>query len=263
MLSKRQSYAKLFWQLLRTDFFIYKNAVLDAFIDCTIWFTCLIVVFAYVFPLIGLAQTFGAYIAVGAIVSCIFWDTWATATGFISDIEGEKTIEYFLTLPLPNSLILIKQIVSYAIKGGLPALLILPLGKLFLLGSMDLSQFSLIKYLLIFTLTALLIGAFSLFVSSTIQNLHHLGKVGIRYLFPMWFFGGSNYPWETVYKLSPTFAYLHLLNPLLYAMEGIHAAVLGQTGYLPYWICAIMLTVFIGVFTVLGIWNLKKRLDFV
>ena len=136
-------------------------------------------------------------------------------------------------------------------------------GKLFLWNTMSFTSFSPPKFFLIFVLTTLFTGTFSLFVVSTIQNIHHLGKVGIRYLFPMWFFSGANYSWHTVFKLSPIFAYITLANPLLYAMEGIHAAVLGQAGYLNYWLCVLMLIMFTIVFGFLGIWKLKKRLDFV
>lgn len=263
MTTKKHSYLKLFLELLRTDLFIFKDAIKGAFIDCFIWFTCLIVVTAYVFPLIGMQTSYGPFVAVGAIVSCIFWDVWTTATIFISDVEGEKTINYFLTLPLPNYLVLIKTIFTYAIKAGIPGLTILPLGKIFLWNTMSFAQFCPFKFLLIFVLTTLFTGTFSLFIVSCVQNIHHLGKIGIRYLFPMWFFGGANYPWQTVYKFSPIFAYISLANPLLYAMEGIHAAVLGQTGYLNFWLCICMLILFTMLFGSLGIWKLKNRLDFV
>jgi len=259
----KQSYLKVFWELLKTDLSIYKQPIKDAVVDASIWFTCLIVIFAYVYPSIGMTQQFGVFMAVGAIVSCCFWDIWSTTTTFVSDIEGNKTIDYFLTLPIPNFLVLIKQIISYALKAGIPSLIILPLGKLFLWNQMSLAHFSLLRFILIYLLINIFIGAFSLFVTSKIQNLHHMGKVGIRYLFPLWFFGGSNFSWNMIHNLSPIFSYSCLLNPLLYAMEGIRAAVLGQEGYISYWICSVMLTGFIILFSFLGIKNLKTRLDFV
>jgi ABC-type polysaccharide/polyol phosphate export permease len=254
---------KLFLQLLRTDLKIYKSAILNSIIDASIWFTCLIVIFAYVFPISGMSQKFSLLIAVGAIVSCSFWDVWATATTFVADIGGNKTVEYYLTLPLPNVLVFIKQILGYAIKAAPSALMILPLTKLFLWNQFSMANFSIIKFVPIFILINLFTGAFSLFITSQITDMTHLGKVGIRYLFPLWFFGGSNYSWQMVYKLSPTFAYATLLNPLIYAMEGIRVAVLGQQGYMPFYICVLALLLFTILFGFLGIIKLKKRLDFV
>ena len=107
------------------------------------------------------------------------------------------------------------------------------------------------------------IGFFSIFVASIVKDMGHINKVGIRILFPMWIFGGGQFPWKTIYSLSPKFAYVVFVNPLLYMSEGIHAAVLGQEGYLPFWICLIALWIFTGAFGWLGIARLKKRLDFV
>ncbi len=261
--TKKTKYLNVFWELLKTDMYIYKSAVASACIDVIPWFISIIGVFVYVFPLVGLSQNFSIFMAIGAVVSCIFWDIWSTATGFISDIEDNKTINYFLTLPLPNTLILIKQIISYAIKAGLPSLLILPLTKLLLWNIVSFSNFSIIKFVITIILTSIFIGAFSLFIISRIKNIHHIGKVGIRFLFPLWTFGGSNYSFKMIHKISPIFAYFTLLNPLLYPMESIRIAVLGQTGFIPFYICIIMQILFTILFGFLGIKSLKKRLDFV
>jgi len=263
MTTQKPSYIKLFWQLLKTDFHIYKKSVIDAMIDAVIWFICLTAVFAYIFPSIGISQDFSILIVVGAVASCIYWDVWATATSFIIDIEGSKTIGYFLTLPIPNVLVLIKQILVNAIKAGLPALIILPIGKLLLWNTLQFTNFSIVKFTLIFILTSLFGGSFSLFIVSRVKDINHIGKVAMRFLFPLWFFGGSNYSFAIIQKLSPTFAYASLANPLLYAMEGVRAAVLGQQGYLAFPICLLMLTLFTIIFAFLGIVSLKKRLDFV
>lgn len=254
----------LFWQLLKTDLIIYRKAFLDSIIDCTIWFACVIVIFTYVFPSIGLQRNFNALLAVGAIVSCSFWDVWSTATNFVADLEGNQTITYYLTLPISNNLVLIKQILGYAVKAAIPSLVILPLSKLFLWNDVSFSQFSFVKFAMIFCLINIFTGAFSLFVTSTIQDMTHLSKVGTRYLFPLWFFGGSNYSWAMIYKLSPPFAYCILANPLIYASEGIRVSVLGhQEGNIPFLFCAAMLLLFSFVFCWIGINKLKKRLDFV
>lgn len=258
-----KSYTKLFWELLKTDLHIYKNVIWDSFINSAIWVICLLTIFGYVFPAIGMQKGFGAFIAIGAIVSCSFWDVWNTCTNFISDIEGNKTINYFLTLPIPNWLVLVKQLMGYALKSAITSLIILPIGKIILWNKMSLHLMSIPKFILVYILVNIFTGAFSLFVTSFIENLHNIAKVNLRFLFPLWFFGGSNYPWELLLTLSKPLAYVSLANPLLYAMEGIRAAVLGQEGYINYWICILMLIFFTFLFGTLGIIRLKKRLDFV
>ena len=258
-----KSYLNIFWHMLKTDFLIYKDAITDGFVDATIWFVSTILIFAYVFPAIGMQQTFGPFMAVTSIVSCSFWDIWATSTIFISDMEGNKTINYFLTLPIPHYFVFIKQILGYALKAGIPSLVILPLGKIFLWKQLDLTHFSVPKFILIYILINIFVGAFSLLITSTIKDLHHMGKVGIRFLFPLWSFGGAFYSYKIISTLSPKLGYLNLTNPLLYAMEGIRAAVLGQNGSMNFWLCVIMLTAFTILFAWWGIFRLKKRLDLV
>lgn len=263
MTAQNHSYLKIFWELIKTDLYVYKQTIFDAFVDASIWFACVVVTFSYVFPMIGMTDEFGVLIAVGAIFSCSFWDTWSTGTIFVSDIEGNKTINYFLTLPMSNTLVLIKQIVGYAIKAGIPTLIILPLGKLFLWKQMSLANFSIFKFAFFYVLMNIFVGSFSLFMTSIVKGLHHMGKVHMRFLFPLWFFGGSNYSWQMLNKLAPKISYVCLANPLIYAMEGIRVAVLGQEGYLPYWTCVLALAGFTILFSWIGIVRLKKRLDFV
>jgi len=254
---------KLFLELLKTDLFIYKKIIFDSLINAAIWLVSTVIIFAYIFPHIGMPKAFGTFIAVGCIANSIFWDVWTTSTSFIADIEGEKKINYFLTLPIPNTLIFVKQIISYAIKAGIPALFLLPLMKLLLWNRMSLANFSLTKFSIIFVLISIFVGAFSLFITSLIKSIDHVGNIANRFLFPLWLFSGTNYPWKLLYSISPILAYLTFLNPLLYAMEGSRAAILGQDGYLPFWACAIMLVIFTFLFGWLGIRKLKKRLDFV
>lgn len=263
MHTNKYFYPRIFWELLKTDIRIYKKMVIDNALDATCWFISTIALFAYVYPALGMQQSFGAFIAISSIASCAFWDIWSTSITFVSDMQSGKVINYFLTLPLPNSLIFVKQICGYAIKAGSYSLIILPLGKLFLWNKMSFAQFSIPKFIFIYILMNVFVGAFSLFITSTVENMSQINKVGIRFLFPLWSFGGAFYSWKLVHSLSPTCAYINLLNPLLYAMEGIRSATLGSADYINFWICAAVLIGFTVMFTLLGIIRLKKRLDFV
>ena len=63
------------------------------------------------------------------------------------------------------------------------------------------------------------------------------------------------------YLLLSFSGYLHLVNPLLYVMEGMRAATLGQEGYLPFWFSLAGLTIFTVGFAWDAIRRLQKRLD--
>lgn len=256
-------YAKLFWQLVKTDLLILKQVIIGRLIDTTIWVTSVIAVVSYIFPQLGMASSFGVFYAVGAILSCSFFEVFYTTFTFVADLEDDKLINYYLTLPIPSWLILVKHIVSFACKATPLALLVLPLSKLVLWYRLDLVNFSIMKFALIFISINILTGSISLFAASLVKDKNHIGGIWPRIMFPLWFFGGSQFSWYTIHAFSPAFGYGLLLNPLIYATEGVRVAVLGQAGYLPFWLCLGIIWVFTLLFTTISIWRLKKRIDFV
>ena len=100
-------------------------------------------------------------------------------------------------------------------------------------------------------------------IASFVKNLAAIEHVWLRFILPLWFFGGTQFSWQTIYNIAPYIGYLTLLDPLVYVMEGMRAAVLGQEGNLPFWLCVAVLWVLTVVFGWWAIKRLKTRLDFV
>jgi ABC-type polysaccharide/polyol phosphate export permease len=258
-----KSYSKTFWELLKTDLIIHKKNLLGSIVDNIIWVSLTTVVFAYVLQEIGVAKDYGALYLVGNISSLSLFETWPAAAQFIADQEGNNTLSYFLTLPIPAWLFFIKTTLSYAINSIVASLFVLPLGKLLLWNNLSFANFSFGKFILMFIAINIFSGFFTLFIKSLVKSMLHIGTVWSRILFPLWMLGGTQFSWQVIYRLSEPFAYVCLLNPILYGMEGIRAAVLGQEGFINYWICFGMLCMFSILFGFWGTKRLKKRLDFV
>ncbi len=261
MLEKYKLPLHTFWQLLRTDMYIFKKIVIGRMIDVTFWLTIFLFVFAFLYPELGMDQGFAAFFAIGAISSCIFWSLWGTTSAFIADLEGNKTIDYYLTLPISSTWVFIRHAVANAIRAATPALMVIPISKVILLDKFSLLQICWWKLSLIFVVYSVFIGLFSLFIASLVKNMNHIFKVEVRILFPLWFMGGTNFPWFILNKTFPKLSYVILANPLLYSMEGMRAAALGQNNYINYWTCLLMLIVWGLIFGTIGIYRLKKRLD--
>ena len=208
-----------------------------------------------------MTQGFGVFMALGTLVSCSFWDSWGVSAQFVSDIEGSREIDYYLTLPISSRLYFIKQIAFYTLRSMVPAALMVPLSKLILGYRLDFAQFTMGKFLIIFVMTNIFCATLSLLMTSLVRDMNSIDNVSIRFLFPMWFFGGSQFSWATFYAVSPYFAYFSLCNPLVYAMEAMHVAFLGQPGYLPFWSCIMMLVLFSFVFGSIGSRRLIRHLD--
>jgi ABC-type polysaccharide/polyol phosphate export permease len=88
-----------------------------------------------------------------------------------------------------------------------------------------------------------------------------VGHLFVRVVNPMFSFGGWVYTWKTAHQMSPAMGYLHLLNPLIYAMEGMRSAALGQEGFLPFWFSFGAISAITLVLGFDAIRRLKKRLD--
>jgi len=258
-----KSYTNLFWQLLKTDLLIYSKNIFSGIINTTIWVSIILGIFAYIYPQLGMTQEFGSLFVVGAIVSCCIFEIWGATATFVADLHGNNTISYPLTLPLSSWLYFVKLGISYACKSMIYTAIILPLGKFMLMGRMDLTNFMPIKFIIMFLTINIFGGFLSLFMSSICTSVAGMRTIWVRFLFPLWFLGGAEFPWYAVYKLSPKTAYLFLLNPITYAMEGIRATVLGQHDFILFWYCLIVLWIATFVFGFLAIKKLKKQLDFV
>lgn len=258
-----KEYLNISWNMIKIDLLVFKNLIIAEYIDIIFWLTSIIAIFSYVLPKMGIVNTYGQFITIGLIVGGPFWGIWSNSIKFISDIDGNKEITYFLTLPIPNWLVLLTQTISLSIQSMLKALIILPFGKLILMNNMNLSNISIWKYVLVFVIMDLFCNSMSLLIVSIVKSMNHIERIGIRILFPIWSLGCSQFPWRVLNDLSTWFGYLALANPLTYAMEAMHAAIEGQTGYLNFNLCLLVMLASIFTFSIIGVMRLKKRLDFV
>jgi ABC-type polysaccharide/polyol phosphate export permease len=263
MTSKFKSYLKLFWQLVRTDLIIFKQGFVDSLIDTFILVTLLVIVVTYIYPSLGMSTSFGPFFAVGMVATSSLFQVWPAAVNFISDLEGNKTITYPLTLPIPSWMVMVSKSIGWACKNVAISILILPAMKILLWDRMDLSNLMIGKFLLMFFSVSIFFGFFSLFMASLVKDMNNVDSVWIRVLFPLWFVGCAEFPWTVLHGLNPNLAYLNFINPITYVMEGIRSPVLGHENFLPFWFCFGMVWLFCFAFGWMGVKRLKKRLDFV
>jgi len=263
MLSKHKSYLNIFWQMLKIDLIVYAKGLRGQVVDTSIWTTGTVLVSAYVLPALGVKPIFGALMASAAIANSAIFSIWSAAAVQVSDFCGDKKINYYFTLPCPSWLIFVQQACSFAIKSIIIAMFMAPLCKILMWNKLSLAHFSLIKFLLIITALNLCAGFLVVFLVSMAKNMSSMESVWTRNLYPLWLVGGSQFSWDTLHKVTPVVGYLALFNPLLYMTEGIRGAILGQEGFISFWICIGVLCFYSMIFALCGILRLKKRLDFV
>jgi ABC-2 type transport system permease protein len=253
----------LFGDILRTDLVIFKKHYMRKVINMLIWTGPTALVTSCVFPHLGMGTFFGRFYVVSIIGNINLFDVQSQVSLFISDVEGDRSVFYGLTLPLNAYMWYCARIVSYAIRLSLVAIVALPYLKLLLQDKFSLAELSIFKFLVIFISFNIFFSSCALLIASFIKSMEFISETWVRVLFPLWFFGCSQYPWKTLHSISPTLAYFSLINPAVYGYEGMHVAFLGQTGYLPFWMNVIALWCFTFLFGWWGFIRLKQWLDFV
>lgn len=258
------SYFNVCKNLITIDLIIFKQMFMDKFIDLSIWVVLTTIVTAYIMPYFGLAGDFGVF-QLGSLIAAagLFEMGNSNTVELVSDFEGDRMIDFNLTLPIPSWLALVSKAGYYFIIYTILALLMLPIGKLCLWNQFNLASIHYPKLILAIFALSLFYACFALWISSKVPNMNKMGQVWMRFIFPMWFLGGFQFSWMASYKTIPSFAMINLINPMIYITEAARVALLGQEGFINFWLCLLAIVCFAGLSFYFGITSLKKRLDFI
>ncbi len=249
----------IFWQLTLKDLIQFKHEYKDRVINTFLLFFTTVLVFAYFMPAVSI--DYGSFIMIGAIASFGLFDIIGQVSALIADIEGDRAITFTLSFPMPSWMVFMQLAVRWALQSFLLVLILFPVGKLFLWTTFDLSDVHYGKLVAILITANLFFGSFALWLGSMIKKMGDLSHIFMRFINPLYMFGAYFYPWKDAFKLSPIIGYVTLINPMVYVMEGMRAAALGQQGYLNYWLCLGVLWIFIFACGSHAIQRLRRRLD--
>jgi len=254
-------YLATFSALLRRDFRLFKEDFWGKFIDTSLLLFTTVVVFGYFLPSYGLKSDYGPFLLIGVIAGFGFFDVIGKVSLMIADMEGDRTILYTLTLPIPSWLVFVYIATSWAIFSSIMSLLMFPVGKLLLFSQFDLAKINFLQLPFIFFTSNLFFGFFALWLAAVLKKMSNLSHLFVRVINPMYSFGGWMYSWMTIDGISPLLGVAHFINPLVFVMEGMRAATLGQEGYLPFWVCFFALSAFTALLAWDAIRRLQNRLD--
>jgi len=255
--------ADIFWQLLCTKATNIRTKLVNAFIDYYIWAGCTLFVSGHVLQAFGMSQDFGAFQFCAMLSAVGLFNLYGNAITMVSDIEGDRSVDYYFSLPTTAITVLASNVFYYTCIGFITGVFLFPLAKLILGTQLAFAQVSWLSVLFFMLLTNLLFATTTILIASLVPSMDKFDVVWVRFIFPLWFLGGFQFSWQAIYSKSPWLAYVILLNPITYATEGMRAAMLGQEGYLPFWICSTVLLVLLGVVGRVAYVAFKKRLDFV
>ena len=225
------------------------------------WLTADLIVFNFIVPALGVADGYGIFVLIGGVASLGLFTAISNIPTLLADINDNQAINYYLTMPMPQWLVFVRYILGFAITSFASTVILLPISKIILWQTFDLSNFSIIKYVIIFPLMQLFFGSFALLVTAYISDINQYEQAWARFVLPLSILGCYLFPWQVMQKQVYWLAYINLVNPIVYVMEGFRGAFLGHEGYLDFWLCCGMILFFTVLSAVVGINKFMKRLD--
>ena len=190
-------------------------------------------------------------------ISMVFTGIWAVAMPLIAEFQWTREIEDRLLAPIDISWIAIEKVVAGMLQATLAGLVVLPMAWIVLRPGVDISVHQPLEFALMILLVALFAASGGLALGCS-MNQQHIGLMFSMVITPMIFFGCTYYPWSAL-KTFPILQKAVLLNPLVYASEGLRAALVPQFPHLSTVAILVALCFFDILLLVVGLRQFEKK----
>jgi ABC-2 type transport system permease protein len=164
-------------------------------------------------------------------LSMIGTGIWAVCMPLIAEFQFTREIEDRLLAPMDISWLAIEKVVAGSVQALAAGLMVIPCAWLLLRPGVDLSVHAPLWFAGIAILVALFAAVGGLALGCSIEQTH-IGLMFSLVVAPMIFFGCTYYPWSALANF-PIMQKLVLINPLVYASEGLRGTLVPQYPHLP------------------------------
>jgi ABC-2 type transport system permease protein len=163
-------------------------------------------------------------------ISMTFTGIWAVAMPLIAEFQWTREIEDRLLAPIDIRWIAVEKVVAGMIQALAAGVVVIPLAWLVLGRGVEIH----LREPLVFVAIVLLVAGFSACGGLALgcsMNQQHIGLMFSMVITPMIFFGCTYYPWSAL-KTFPILQKAVLINPLVYASEGLRGTLVPQFPHL-------------------------------
>ena len=190
-------------------------------------------------------------------ISMVFTGIWAVAMPLIAEFQWTREIEDRLLAPIDVAWIAVEKILAGVLQALVAGLIVIPLAWLVLRPGVEISIGSPLTFAVVIVLVAIFSACGGLALGCTIDQ-QHIGLMFGMVITPMIFFGCTYYPWSAL-KTFPILQKALLINPLVYASEGMRATLVPQFAHLPITAVLIALLFFDILLLVVGLRQFGKK----
>ena len=121
------SYFKVCKNLVFSDWIIFKQIFVGKFINITIWVILSLWIVAYILPSFGLVESFAVFQFAGMLAAVGLFEVYGSTVELVADLQGDRVIDYNLTLPIPSWLAIASKAVYYFIVYFVISIVMFPL----------------------------------------------------------------------------------------------------------------------------------------
>ncbi|HET6851548.1 MAG TPA: ABC transporter permease [Pyrinomonadaceae bacterium] len=190
-------------------------------------------------------------------ISMMFTGVWAVAMPLIAEFQFTHEIEDRLLAPIKNYWLAIEKVCFGAAQAVVSGLAVIPAAWLLLRPGVDLNLHSPLLFAGVTLLVALLSACGGLALGCSVSQTQ-IGLMFSMVLTPMIFFGCTYYPWSALASF-PILQKVVLVNPLVYASEGLRGALVPQFPHLPVVVVLVGLVIFDLLFLVVGLRQFRRK----
>jgi ABC-2 type transport system permease protein len=182
---------------------------------------------------------------------------WSVAMPLISEFQFTHEIEDRLLAPMDISWLAIEKVVAGMLQALAAGLTVIPAGWVLLAPGVELSLQRPFSFVLVAVLVALFSASGGLALGCSVGQ----AQVGLMFsmvVAPMIFFGCTYYPWSALAKF-PILQRAVLLNPMVYASEGLRGTLVPQFPHLSLLAIVAGLVFFDALFLVTGLRQFHRK----
>jgi ABC-2 type transport system permease protein len=249
---------KTFWALLARDAHVARRNFVPLLLQTFLQPMMFVFIFGRVMVRSGyMPASYKSLLLPGIMaISMIFTGVWAVAMPLIGEFQFTHEIEDRLLAPIENSWLAIEKVLFGAAQAVVAGLAVIPAAWL-LLRPVELNLLSPGTFAGVTVLVALLSACGGLALGCSISQTQ-IGLMFSMVLTPMIFFGCTYYPWSALASF-PILQKIVLVNPLVYASEGLRGTLVPQFPHLPVLAVIVALVIFDAFFLMFGLRQFRKK----
>ena len=159
--------------------------------------------------------------------------------------------------PIEISWVAIEKVLAGTLQALIAGLVVIPMAWLILRPGVVFSLHTPLTFACVTVLVALFAACGGLALGCSV-NQSHIGLMFSMVLTPMIFFGCTYYPWSALNNF-PILQKVVLINPLVYASEGLRGSLVPQFPHLSLLAVLVALTLFDALLVATGLRQFRKK----